>query len=59
MKSGDRVKTNRRDATMLACIHRAGKLKPMTLGTVEAFSVGGDGGKRRKKSFDSWKISDF
>ena len=27
-KSGDRVKTNRRDATMLARLHRAGELTP-------------------------------
>ena len=29
MKSGDRVKTNRRDATMLARLHRAGELTPV------------------------------
>jgi transposase len=28
-KSGDRVKTNRRDATMLARLHRAGELTPV------------------------------
>ena len=29
MKPGDRVKTNRRDATMLARLHRAGELTPV------------------------------
>src|SRR5437867_12531420 len=28
-KSGDRIKTNRRDAVMLARLHRAGELKPI------------------------------
>ena len=28
-KAGDRVKTNRRDATMLARLHRAGELTPV------------------------------
>ena len=29
MKSGDRVKTDRRDATMLARLHRAGEVTPV------------------------------
>ena len=35
-RPGDRVKTNRRDATMLARLHRAGELTPVWVPRIEA-----------------------
>jgi transposase len=43
MKAGDRVKTDRRDALMLARLHRAGELTPIwIMKSMHMLAIGSD-----------------